>query len=132
MRTWKTQADAIFWKILQGKEHLQNKRSKWIVFKNLNQNVNAKRAIQDHESKIISHYHFKPFSLFGDCSNYFQGYIHYWEIESYSYFVLFFKKSIAFIIAFYLIKVMKLTPATAPQSMVLFKKFPLWLYGPEK
>lgn len=58
---------------------------------NLNQNVNAKRAIQDHESKIIS-LSFKPFSLFGDCSNYFQGYIHYWEIRSYSYFVLFLKK----------------------------------------
>lgn len=32
----------------------------------------------------------------------------------------FFKKSIAFIIAFDLIKVMKLTPVTAPQSVVLF------------
>lgn len=32
----------------------------------------------------------------------------------------FFKKSIAFIIAFDLIKVMKLTPATVPQSVVLF------------
>ena len=68
---------------------------------------------------LISHYHFKPFSLFGDCSNYFQGCIHYLEIESYSYFVFFFL-SIAFIIAFDLIKVMKLTPATTPQSVVLF------------
>lgn len=32
----------------------------------------------------------------------------------------FFFKSIAFIIAFDLIKVMKLTPVTAPQSVVLF------------
>lgn len=41
----------------------------------------------DHESKIISHYHFKLFSLFRDCSNYFQEYIPYMKLESYSYFV---------------------------------------------
>lgn len=93
-----------------GKKHLQNKHIKWIVFKNLNQNVKAKRAIQDHESKIILHYHFRSVSLFWNCSNYLQEYIPYMKPESYNYFVYlgFKKKDITFMIAFDLVKVIKL------------------------
>lgn len=79
------------------------------MFKNLNQNVNAKRAIEDHESKIILYYHFRSVSLFWNCSNYLQEYILYMKTESCNYFFyLGLKKDITFMIAFDLVKVIKL------------------------
>lgn len=118
MRTWKTQADAIFWKILQGKEHLQNKHSKWIVFKNLNKMLMLKEQYRIMKVKLFHIIILNHSLCLGTAVITFKDVFITWKLKAIV--ILSFFLNIAFIIAFDLIKVMKLTPATTPQSVVLF------------